>query len=355
MDKSIVFFTKYTSKGPSSRYRTFQYIPYYRKEYEIKTIPFFSDHYLTQLFSNKSSSLFYLFSRVLLRIFQVLFKISKKDLVVIEYELIPFFPPLLEYYLKLRGIKFILDYDDAIFHNYDKSRHQLVQKLFGKKIPTIMKIATHITTGSPYLTAYAKLYNNSVTEIPTSVSNSRYMFENEYVENDILNIGWVGSKTTSKNVIAILDAFKSLENFVPYKLSLIGFDDSLIPFLKDIKYSIIEWNESSEPIEISKFDVGIMPLEDNLFNRGKCGFKLVQYMACGIPTISTPLEANVKINRSKKNLHATTIDEWRKAFIDVSRNRSFFKQVGIENKLYFQKYYSVESNVVHYLSIFNNI
>ena len=84
---------------------------------------------------------------------------------------------------------------------------------------------------------------------------------------------------------------------------------------------------------ISKFDVGIMPLENNDFNKGKCGFKLIQYMSCGIPTISTPLEANIKINKNNGNLFATTEEEWLIAFEKILLNKDWFKlNVGMKNK-----------------------
>lgn len=356
MHRRIVFFTKYTTKGPSSRYRTFQYLPYYKDNYKIKVHPFFSDHYLDRLFNNKPIYKGYLVIRLILRIYTVLFKVSKKDVVFIEYELVPYFPPILEHYLKFRGIQFILDYDDAIFHNYDQSKYLVVRRFLGNKIPTIIRIANHIVTGSPYLTAFAEKYNKYVTEIPTSISIHKYSIENVQDKKDkVFNIGWVGSKTTSKNIISILESLKDITSAFQYKLSLIGFDSTLIPMLEGIPFVIINWDEVTEPLEISKFDVGIMPLDDNLFNRGKCGFKLVQYMASGIPTISSPLVTNLKINRSGKNLHASGISDWKDAFLEVYQNLDYFREVGKENYNDFKKYYSVETNVAVYLSIFNKI
>ena len=84
--------------------------------------------------------------------------------------------------------------------------------------------------------------------------------------------------------------------------------------LTGLHYTIYDWEEETEVRYLKTCDVGIMPLSDEPFNRGKCGFKLIQYMACGLPTISTPMEANVKINRDGNNLFATTPEEWLALF-----------------------------------------
>ena len=98
-----------------------------------------------------------------------------------------------------------------------------------------------------------------------------------------------------------------------------------------------------------------MPLFDQPFERGKCGFKLIQYMACGLPTISTPLESNLKINHNNGNLFATTEIEWYDAFQFVFHNKEYFKKVGELNRDIISKFYSIESNRIKYINIFNSI
>ena len=96
-----------------------------------------------------------------------------------------------------------------------------------------------------------------------------------------------------------------------------------------------------------------MPMEYNDFNNGKCGFKLIQYMACGVPTISTPLEANIKINRSGKNLHAANTEEWYTSLEKMILNKTWFREVvGTENSEIAAGFYSVESNTSAYIELF---
>ena len=138
-------------------------------------------------------------------------------------------------------------------------------------------------------------------------------------------------------------------------MNLIGFDKNILSKLANLNVNFINWDAETEIKEINKFDVGIMPLENTPFNQGKCGFKLVQYMACSLPTISSPLEANIKINRNKKNLHAVSTEDWISAFEKVHDNRAYFIKVGQENYSDFEKYYTIESNSDSYIMIFNKV
>jgi glycosyltransferase involved in cell wall biosynthesis len=98
-----------------------------------------------------------------------------------------------------------------------------------------------------------------------------------------------------------------------------------------------------------------MPLDATPFNRGKCGFKLIQYMAMGKPTLSSPLDANVKINRDNNNLFATNKKEWLDCINEFSSNLTFYKEVGLKNQEIAEKYYSVEGNSINYINIFNKL
>ena len=118
MDK-IVYFTKYTEKGPSSRYRSYQYKSYLEKEFNLQFYPLFNDDYIDNLYGNKGLNYFQLFKAYIVRIYKVLMYLGTNKIVFIEYELLPYFPPILEYLLYKTKVKYILDYDDAIFHNYD--------------------------------------------------------------------------------------------------------------------------------------------------------------------------------------------------------------------------------------------
>lgn len=335
-------FTKYDFSGPSTRYRYYQYIDLFReKNIELIILPLFTKHYLkSKSILSKTISAFYSYVKRIVKIIQL----NNDGFVCIEYELFPFMPTFFERLLKVKGIKYVVEYDDAIFHKYDSPNNILVKFLLQNKIPWVIKNASLVITGSPYLTAYCKKLNGDVIEIPTSLSVKVYNSPKKNISSNEIVIGWIGSFTTSENILSILPALREVASKIPCKIHLVGFNKKLEPHLYGLPYKIIEWTSQDEVIQLSNFDIGIMPLTDTPFNRGKCGFKLIQYMAMGLPTISTPLEANLKINRTGKNLHADTNREWVDAVVQFYNNQAYFASVGAENYEIFKTYYSIEAN-----------
>lgn len=356
MSKRIVFFTKYTEAGASSRYRSFQYFPYYTNEgFDVVCKPLFPSKYVEILYKKGRKQYLLLIPHYIRRFFQVLF-LKSYDILYIEYELFPFMPYFIEKFL-LKGKKnIIFDYDDAIFHSYDKSPNRVIKKLCGNKIYKLVKHASVVITGNAYLAQVLKKYNSRVIEIPTSVIFKKYhSFIPSPVEksDQHFRIGWIGSKTTSINIALVTEAIKNLQQKYNAELALIGFDKQQLNLLKGINYKLFEWSAGKEIALINSFDVGIMPLERTDFNNGKCGFKLIQYMACALPTVSTPLQANIAVNRGHKNLHADSAEEWEKCFEKIITNKTYYREeAGKENKEIVCKYYSVETNCQLYINVF---
>lgn len=339
---SLYYFSKYDYSGPSSRYRVYQYTPYFKENrIDLVVYPLFTSKYLQA--TSLLTKIFYVIIAYLKRIIQILFHF-KSNFICIEYELLPYIPPFLERYLKIRGIKYSVEYDDAIFHKYDDASGSFVTPVLKTKIPWIINNANFVITGSPYLTRYCSNFNKNVVEIPTSLCLDKYSSPKKLSPVKSLNIAWIGSKSTSDNILSILESFKILNSKIPYKLILIGFDKSYEDQLSEISYEIVDWSEKEELNQLRRCDLGIMPLVDNAFNRGKCGFKLIQYMAIGLPTISSPLEANVKINKSSKNLHATSTLEWADSILEIFENQEYYSNVGIENYEIFKHHYSTQIN-----------
>ena len=357
LKNQIIYFTKYTAKGPSSRYRSYQYKSYLQNDFDLCFFPLFNDEYIANLYSNKGLNYFQLFKAYIIRIYQVLICLGTNKIVFIEYELLPYFPPILEYLLQKTKVKFILDYDDATFHTYDLNDNQLIRFLFKNKISKISSKAIFIVTGSPYLTNYFLKYNKNVIEIPTSVIVENYFNQHDIKIDDNISIGWIGSKSTSINLVFLNKLFDSILYIYPnVTFKFMGCDPKLIDQIYSKNVQFFEWSESDEISFLESIDIGIMPLQDTPTNRGKCGFKLIQYMAMGKPTISTPLEANVKINRNNNNLFASNDNEWVICISEFMKESFFFKKnVGHLNRKIAENYYSVEMNYLNYIKLFNQI
>ncbi len=348
----IYCFTKYSPKGPSSRYRTFQYLEFWKLYYNIEVNILLDDWYF-----EKGLNIFVKGAKIItsfLKRFRQLNKITKKDLVWIEYELFPYLGIFAEKKLKKTKIPFILDYDDAIFHGYDQHRIIFFRNFLGSKIGKIMSLATFVITGSPYLTSYAEKWNKNVLEIPTSIKTEEYDLQEPHIterNKETFIIGWLGSSPTSINLDIIKDAFIQFTKESNAELWLMGYDETLKHTWATLPVKFFSWSSQKEKSFLNSIDVGIMPLFDNPYNHGKCGFKLIQYMAMGKPTISTPLEANIKIDRSKLNYFATHSREWLDGFRLVQKEIT--KQTFVQNRIVVKNFYSTNANASRYLTVFN--
>lgn len=356
--RKVYFFPKYSSKAPSSRYRVYNYLKFYNShglKFQVK--PLFGDWYLENIWSNEPR--YKVFHKIVwvyfLRMFWIIF-LPKNAIVYIGAELFPYFPPIFEYYLKLRKIKYLIEFDDAIFHNYDQNRNLIIRSLFKNKTKKVISNAECIITGSEYLTDYAIKYNKKIYQIPTSIDFDKYRYGDNLIENqNEFIIGWIGSSSQSFQILYLIPVFRELISICKFKIHLVGFDQRLAIHLNGLPVEIIKWTESSEVEEMLKFSVGIMPLDNSLFSRGKCAFKLVQYMACGIPTISSPLKSNININKYSKNLFADSLSEWKNSIVEIYNNQEKFKKIGKINKEIAELNYTIQVNHKKYLEILEKI
>ena len=353
----ILFLSKYDTLGASSRYRIFQYIKLYEEnEILCKVLPMFSNNYIRNLESNnKYQILWYTIVGVVRRFFHF-FYIFRYDLIYIEKEFIPYFPPLFEFLLLLLGKKYILDYDDAIFEYYNHGRSIYHRIFLRNKIPYILKNSSAVITGSPYLTKYCKQFNNNVHEIPTSIDIDKYELIPQSAEK--FTIGWIGGRASSVHLVSIIDTLvKFLNEHDNVYLNLIGFNKSLLDerLLRNRKIRIVAWDERTEIQELNDMSCGIMPLKNTLIADGKCGFKLIQYMACAKPTIASPFEANLKIGKKNNNLFASTEEEWLESLESIYQNIDKYNEIGLNNRETVRSMYSIQSNAKLYIGIFKKI
>lgn len=336
--------------GASSRYRIYEYLRFYTLSgLYFSVYPLFGDWYLKNLFQHrlKLRILSKLIVAYLNRLYRVL-TMDKNSVAYIGAELFPYLPYGLDIILNIRKIPYIIEFDDAVFHNYDNN------SLLKDKTRKVIKRASHVITGSRYLTDYVRQYNQKVTQIPTCIDAEKYKDAVPKMSEKFI-IGWIGSHATSMALVSIAGALRNLSSIIDFELHLIGFDPLLVKHLDGIKYRIIEWSQKTEIENMRKFSVGIMPLKDTPFSRGKCAFKLVQYMAVGLPTISSPLQSNIDIEGGLGNLFATTQDEWVEAILKVYSVREKYNLIGAKNKEFAMQNYTFQVNYRKYIDIISTL
>jgi glycosyltransferase involved in cell wall biosynthesis len=307
----ILFLTRYGQKGASSRLRTLQYLPWL-EEAKIECVfsPLIDDEVLSQKYRRGTYSLLALLIAYRRRI-QVLLVRDQFDLIWIEKEALPWFPLWLEQ-LFLVGKPYVLDFDDAIFHNYDLHSLKLVRFFYGRRIDYLMKGSCLVIAGNQYLACRAQDAGAPWVEIvPTVIDLDRYNPQGaakSVAVDGLPRVVWIGSPSTAKYLQLIADPLQSLAQRLPFVLRVIGGGAVSIP---GVQTEVMEWSEATEVQALQLADVGIMPLEDTPWEQGKCGYKLIQYMACGLPAIGSEASANNDIVVSgQTGMLVRTAQDW---------------------------------------------
>jgi len=351
----ILLLPKYNRSGPSSRYRFYNYLEIIESnnyKYDIK--PLLGDNFIKHLFIEGKKSIFLTILGFIKR-FALLFKIFYYDLIIIEYELFPFFPAIFERILRVLRIKYIVDYDDAIFIKYENNSNPIIKLLLKNKIKTVVKNSEAVITANKFIYEYAKKHNENVYIIPTVVSRKKYDNSTVTEKSNYFIVGWIGTPQTSYYLLDILPELKKL-NIENFRINLIGTDKNILKFCNDTKFNFIEWKEETEILEIKKFNVGIMPLDNNPWSMGKSGFKIIQYMACKLPVIASPVGINCELVENGYNgFLVKTPEEWREAIMILYNNPEKAHEMGINGYIKFCRYYSLESVSLKYMSIINSI
>jgi len=254
----------------------------------------------------------------------------------------------LEQLVEIRYPRHIVDYDDAWFLTY-RNKPGL-----GGKLEKVMARATAVTVGNSYLAEYARRWCSRVEILPTTVDAEIYQPRQASQSRDELVIGWMGSPSTAPNLRLIEGALAALAGERKLRVWCVGagadFGLPGVPIEKRM------WSEEHEVEEIQQFDIGINPLVDNDFTRGKCGYKLIQYMACAVPVVASPVGANCEIVEQGKNGYlATTRDEWIDALRQLADDPHLRWRLGQAGRKRVEEKYSLQAVLPHMLSFYREI
>ena len=335
----VLLLSRYDRLSASSRQRFLQYLPLMEQQnIHTDVSPLFSDEYLLALYSGKSCWRLIL-SGYWTRI-KTLFKVRSYDLIWIQIEIFPYIPAFAERLLRFIGVVYIVDYDDAIYHNYDKNPHWLIRALLGKKIDVVMRSSSLVIVGNDYLYGRARSSGASLIElIPTVVDLNRYPAV-QSTNNKPIVIGWIGSPSTSKYLLTISSIYKSLLSEFDVRFVAVGGNQET---LKGLPIEVLPWSEETEVQLIKSFDIGVMPLTDSPWERGKCGYKLIQYMACGLPVVASPVGVNKQIVENGTNgFLAKEPHEWEQALRKLLNDKRLRRNMGEKGRERVEAKYSMQ-------------
>lgn len=293
---------------------------------EITVSPLFDDAYLQQQYASGRKPALKVVQAYFRRLLHCL-TIDKPDLVWLEKELFPYLPAWELGCLHLLGAPYVVEYDDATFHSYDLHMNPVVRAWLGNKIKKIMGSAALVIAGNDYLADYARSAAARRIEIlPTVVDTDRYLPVETRPPDQEFVIGWIGSPSTAKYLELVEGPLRQLSENNNVRLVTVGVNS---PDFSGVKMTSRQWSEQSEVEEIQAFDIGIMPLADSPWERGKCGYKLIQYMACGVPVVASPVGVNRQIvDHGVNGFLASTPDEWLQAFSTMIADRQLAARMG---------------------------
>ena len=336
----VLLLSRYSRAGNTSRVRSYQYLPYLdRAGIEVTSAPLSDDDFVADLYAGRRRNWTAIARSYLGRV-RTLLGSRSFDLLWIERELFPYAPALAELVVSRVRVPYVVDYDDAIFHNYDQHRSLLLRALLGRKIESVMRHAALVIVGNDYLARYAQHSGaRRVEQLPTAVDVDR-LFPRVEKENEVFTIGWIGTPLNARYLLPIGAALREVSRGGLARVVLVGSGNLE---LDDVPVTIRPWIERDEASDISSFDVGIMPLADEPWERGKCGYKLLQYFACAVPGVASPVGVNRDIVESGVNgFTPSDSREWIQALTTLRDDPQLCKSMGIEGRKKVEKYYSIQ-------------
>ncbi len=303
---------------PSSRYRVLQYLPYLKQQGVRATVTIYP-HDLGDART----------------IYQ---EIGSHDVVFIQRKRLH---ALSLHFLLQRAKKLVYDFDDAVMYRsanasspYSSTRE--------RRFARIVKAVDHVIAGNTFLGEQARRYTNHVTVIPTAIDLKKYTTKSYAKKKKKITIGWIGSSSTLpylENIKGVFEKLGKRYNHIELKVICDSFfDGEKIPVIKKV------WSEKEEIADLKSLDIGVMPLTDDLWSRGKCGLKILQYCGVGIPVVCTPVGVNRDIVQDGINgFWAMTDEEWVEKLSLLIENPVLRQEMGLRGRGVVRESYSIQA------------
>ncbi|MBT1696488.1 glycosyltransferase family 4 protein [Fulvivirgaceae bacterium PWU4] len=358
MRYKILFLVPYPLKqAPSQRFRFEQYFENLAHHGFEFTVQSFLDSHNNKLFyqpGNSAKKLWIIFTGFVGRIL-ILFRVPAFDYIFIHREVTPLGPPVFEWVIaRVLRARIIYDFDDAIWLTDRKAETGMLSLLkWRNKVASICRWSYKVSCGNSYLGNYARQYNRSVIFNPSTI-DTRHAHNpgmHPAEKTNTIRIGWTGSHSTLKYLKEIEPVIGKLTTEYPNLEFMVIADRA--PDLKIDKLKFVPWRAATEIADLMQFDIGIMPLPNDEWTKGKCGFKLLQYMALEIPAVASSVGANLEIiTQDETGYLCATPEEWYIALKKLIDNSDLRLQLGKRGRKLVEARYSVVSNTSNFLALF---
>lgn len=339
----VAAFTKYDREAASTRQRVLQYLPHLAAAaVDVEVYPLLDDAYVRALASDTTASKAAIATAYARRLRQLL-QPQSADLIWVYAELFPWLPASFERLAFRSGKPLVYDFDDAFFHPYDDHSNPLVRRVLGGKLNSLIAGAAAVCAGNDYLGDYARRAGASAIVLPTVVDIEQYVPAARSPTRP-LTIGWIGSPSTWTFVCPLLPLLAEMCRDWGIRFAAVGAGAAAEADRFD-GLDFIDWSEDSEIAAVQAMDIGIMPLPDEPWTRGKSGYKLVQYMACGLPVVASPVGVNADIvDEGRTGLLATDAAQWRAALTRLIDDPTLRLSMGQAGRVRAVEAYSLQAH-----------
>jgi len=359
-------------EGAGARYRVYQYIPTLEASgFRVTVSPFLSPDFF-QIAYQPGQRFFqiayqpgqrfrklYLFALQTLARLRLLNQRADYDLFFVYREAFPIGPPVIEIMLsRSKGRALVYDFDDAIFlPNISKANKLLELFKYPQKVSRIIRSSARVVAGNRYLADYAREYNLDVTIIPTCVDTTKFTPQPRRHGKDQPShpiVGWIGSHSTAKYLQSLLPVLERLAVDHRFRLYVVGSPTTLR--MRGLEVTSAPWSLVREVEDFQRCDIGIYPLLDDNWSRGKCGFKAIQFMACGVPVVATAVGVNQEIIQDGVNgFLAATEDEWVEKVGLLLSDPLLREKLGLAGRQTVEERYSLDVNAPKLLHALQDI
>jgi len=285
------------------------------------------------------------------------YKAAGYDFIFVHREVAPLGPPIFEWIIaRVLGKKIIYDFDDAIWSTDRNAEPWLLRvSKWRSKVASICRWSYKVSCGNEYLCSYASRYSNNVVYNPTTVDTDSLhnpdLHSKKQRKDDELVIGWTGSHSTLKYLQGVEHVLNQIANeFQNVSFTIIA--DSK-PQMNLPRLSFIPWNLATEIQDLMQMDIGIMPLPDDEWSKGKCGFKLLQYMSVKVAAVASRVGVNqILITHGANGFLCTTSEEWKQSLTRLIRDSVLRENMKVSGREKVIRSYSVSSNSSNFVSLF---